>query len=64
MSLDHHVVEVRQIGDQLGTTVDVERVAPARDDTEKSDMRVLEDVVEPVHATVSRTFRNREPSEA
>ena len=45
-------------------TVDAESVAPARDKADQPDVRVLEDVVEPVHAKVPRTFRNRESSRA
>ena len=64
MAFDHHVVELRQVGDQLGAAVDAECVAPARNETDQPDVRVLQDVVEPVHATVPRTFRDREPTGA
>ena len=59
-SADDHVVEERRLTDQPGPAVDAQRVIPAWDQEQQADLRVAEDVPEPVEPPVARTVRDRD----
>ena len=55
-----HVVEERRIPHDRGPAVDAQGVAAARDDEDESDVRIAEDVVEPVGPPVAEPLGDRD----
>lgn len=60
VTLHDHLVGIRRIREQLRPSVDAQGVAAAGDEEDQADVRVLQDVGEPVGTLVARSLGDRE----